>query len=138
MQLWARVQAQGTTDPLVQNEQFAAGGEDTVRGYLEAEVLSDNAADIQLELRSPSLAELINPRVNELRFYLFSDAAETSVNQPANEQRRSYGLSAVGVGLRARIADHLQATLENALTLSNGATTRQGNDALLFSVLGDF
>jgi hemolysin activation/secretion protein len=76
--------------------------------------------------------------VNELRLYVFSDAAETSVNQPANEQRRTYGLSAVGLGLRARIADHLEATLENAFTLSSGATTKQGTDAVLFSVLGDF
>ena len=76
--------------------------------------------------------------MNDLRLYLFSDAAETSVNHSIPEQRRSYGLSSVGLGVRARIADHFEATLENAFTLSNGSTTKQGNDALLFRVLGDF
>jgi len=28
--------------------------------------------------------------------------------------------------------------LENAVTLSNGPTTKQGNDAVLFRILGDF
>jgi hemolysin activation/secretion protein len=138
MQLWARIQGQATTDSLVPNEQFAAGGADTVRGYLEAEVLGDNAAVLQFELRSPSFAEAISPRVNELRVHLFADAGGTSLNRPLPEQRRTYGLSSVGVGIRARIADHASATLENAFTLSDAVTTRHDADALLFRVMGDF
>jgi hemolysin activation/secretion protein len=138
MQLWARIQGQATTDSLVPNEQFAAGGTDTVRGYLEAEVLGDNAAMIQMELRSPSFAQAISPRVNDLRVHLFFDAAGTSLNQPLPEQRQAYGLSSVGIGVRARIADHASATLEDAFTLSDAVTTRHDADVLLFRVLGDF
>ena len=137
-QIWARLQGQATTDSLVPNEQFAAGGVDTVRGYLEAEVLGDNAADIQFELRSPPFARDISPHLNELRVHLFVDAAETSLNQPLPEQRRSYGLASVGFGLRARIADHVGASVENAIALSDALTTKRGSDMLLFSVLGDF
>jgi hemolysin activation/secretion protein len=138
MQLWARLQGQATTDSLVPNEQFAAGGVDTVRGYLEAEVLGDNAADLQIELRSPSFAAAISPRINELRVHIFADAAETSLNQPLPDQRRSYGLSSVGFGVRARILGHASASLENAYTLSDASTTRHGADVLLFRLLGDF
>ena len=120
------------------NEQFAAGGIDTVRGYLEAEVVGDNAADIQFEIRSPPFARDISPHLNELRVHLFVDAAETSLNQPLAEQRQSYGLASVGVGVRARIADHVGASLENAIALSDALTTKRGSDMLLFRVLGDF
>ncbi len=109
MQLWARVQGQASGDALVPNEQFAAGGLDTVRGYLEAEVLGDDAAGFQIELRSPSFAEAISPKVNEIRFHLFADSAITSINQPLPGQRRNYGLSSIGFGIRARFADHVSA-----------------------------
>lgn len=138
MQFWARLQGQGTTDSLVPNEQFAVGGADTVRGYLEAEVLGDNAGALQIELRSPSFATAISPRVNELRVHIFADAGATSLNQPLPDQRRTYGLSSIGFGVRARIMDHASASLEDAYTLSDASTTKHGADALLFRVLGDF
>jgi hemolysin activation/secretion protein len=138
MQFWGKIQGQGSTDSLVPNEQFNAGGVDSVRGYLEAEVLGDSGYDMQLELRSPSLASAISPRVNELRVHLFADAADVTLNQPLAEQRRSYGLGSIGIGVRARFADHASATVENAYTLSDAITTKHGADALLFRVVGDF
>ena len=42
-QLFAKVQGQVADQPLVNSEQFAGGGLGTVRGYLEAEELGDNA-----------------------------------------------------------------------------------------------
>jgi hemolysin activation/secretion protein len=138
MQFWVRFQGQASADALVPNEQFAAGGLDTVRGYLEAEVLGDDAAGFQLELRSPSFAEAISPKVNELRVHLFADAAITSINRPLPQQDRSYDLSSVGFGIRARFANHVSAAFENAVTLSNAMTTKGGADTLLFHILGDF
>ena len=138
MQLWARVQGQASADALVPNEQFAAGGIDTVRGYLEAEVLGDDAADFQLELRSPSFAEAVAPQLNELRLHLFADAAETSINRRSPDQHRTYGLSSLGFGVRARFANHLTAAFEDAVTLTDAITTRHDANALLFRILGDF
>jgi len=138
MQFWARVQGQATTNALVPNEQFAAGGADTVRGYLEAEALGDNGAAMQIELRSKSFAGAIGPLVNELRVHVFADGAITRLNQPLPEQRRGYGLSSIGFGLRARIAGHATATLDNAITLSDATTTKHDADTLLFRLLGDF
>jgi hemolysin activation/secretion protein len=122
----------------VQNEQFAAGGVDTVRGYLEAEVLGDTAVDAQVELRSPSFAEAIGPWVKELRVHVFADMAQTNLNQPLPDQISRYGLSSVGFGVRTRIADHFSAVVENAVALSDASTTKRGADMVLFRVLGDF
>lgn len=139
MQLWVRLQGQGSGNPLVPNEQFAVGGLDTVRGYLEAEVLGDSGAAVQVELRSPSFAESLAPAwVQDLRVHIFYDAGGTSLNDPLAEQRRYYGLNSVGVGVRARFGNHASFALENAFTLSNAINTKRGADALLFRVLGDF
>ena len=138
MQAWARLQGQASAEPLVPNEQLSVGGEDTVRGYLESEVLGDSGAILQMELRGPSLAERIGPPVEEFRLHAFVDLAHTSINDPLPEQTRYYSLGSVGAGLRVRFFDHLSGTVEDAFVLSDGATTRAGSNRVLFNVLGDF
>jgi hypothetical protein len=44
----------------------------------------------------------------------------------------------VGAGVRARFADYLNASLEDAVVLANGPTTRSGSNHLLFRLYGDF
>ncbi|HVC59315.1 MAG TPA: ShlB/FhaC/HecB family hemolysin secretion/activation protein [Acetobacteraceae bacterium] len=138
MQAWARLQGQASAEPLVPNEQLSAGGQDTVRGYLESEVLGDSGAILQMELRGPSLAKRIGPLVNDFRLHAFVDLAHTSINQPLPEQVQKYSLGSVGVGLRVRLLDHLSGTIEDAFVLSNGPTTKAGSDRVLFRVLGEF
>ena len=55
-QLFVKVQGQMADQPLVSSEQLSLGGQDTVRGYLESEVLGDYGVAGTLELRSPNLA----------------------------------------------------------------------------------
>jgi hemolysin activation/secretion protein len=138
MQLWVRFQGQASQDSLLPQEQFTAGGVDSVRGYLEAEALGDTGVGLQTELRSPSFAGAISSQVNELRVHLFADAARTLLNQPAPGQARAYSLASVGIGARARIADHASASVENAFVMSDALTTKHGADVVLFRVLGDF
>jgi hemolysin activation/secretion protein len=138
MQAWAHLQAQATPDPLVPNEQFGLGGLDTVRGYQESEVLGDNAASLQLELRSPSLADTIGVPLNELRFHAFSDLGAVSINQPLPQQQRLYWLQSVGAGLRIRVYEHFNGSLEDAVALANGSNTRGGTNRVLFRFYGDF
>jgi hypothetical protein len=56
-QLYGRIQGQAASGPLVSSEQFSVGGFDTVRGYLEAETLGDNAAAGTFEIRSPNIGD---------------------------------------------------------------------------------
>jgi len=135
---WMHVQVQGAPQPLVPNEEFGLGGLDTVRGYQEAEILGDNAVDAQFELRSPSIAGRIGPRVNELRLHLFTDVGQASIQMPLPEQKRTYTLESVGAGLRMRMFDRLNGALEDAVPLQNGTTTRAGANRVLFRVYGDF
>ena len=50
-----RISGQWANSPLVNNEQFAVGGAESVRGYLEAETLGDSGVSGSLELHSPAL-----------------------------------------------------------------------------------
>jgi hemolysin activation/secretion protein len=138
MQAWAKLQGQASAEPLVPNEQLSAGGEDTVRGYLESEVLGDSGVILQTELRGPSLAERIGPPVDDLRLHIFADMAHTSINDALPEQQQYYTLGSVGVGLRVRFLNHLSGAVENAFVLNDGAITKAGSDRVLFRVLGDF
>ena len=54
-EIYVKAQGQLASQPLINSEQFAAGGLGSVRGYLESEALGDNAVFGTMELRSPSL-----------------------------------------------------------------------------------
>ena len=75
IQLYGRATLQLTPDALVSSEQISLGGLDTVRGYLESETLGDYGGAVQFEMRSPSLADTIGWRLNELRGFGFFDWA---------------------------------------------------------------
>jgi hemolysin activation/secretion protein len=54
-QFFSKVQGQISPNPLVYSEQFAGGGLDTCRGYLEGTIAGDNAIFSSTELRTPSI-----------------------------------------------------------------------------------
>jgi hemolysin activation/secretion protein len=138
MQAWLRVQGQAADGPLVPNEQLSVGGADTVRGYLESEVLGDSGAILQTELRGPSLAERLGGPVDEFRLHVFADVAHANIQNPLPQQVSAYTLGSVGAGLRVRMFDHLTGLLDDAFVLSNGATTKADSNRVLFRVIGDF
>ncbi len=88
-QVFGKLQGQLSDGPLVSSEEFSVGGADTVRGYLESEVVADNGIAGTLEVRSPDLGKLLLKRIkkeggdaaaeravfSELRFYGFVDGA---------------------------------------------------------------
>ncbi len=61
-QLWSKVQGQVADGPLVSSEQLSIGGLDTVRGYLESEVLGDEGVVGNIELRTPDVARCCRSR----------------------------------------------------------------------------
>ncbi len=138
MQLWGSVTGQLTNDVLVSSEQIAAGGEDSVRGYLEAETLGDLGAYMQTELRSPSVAKYIGGPVDSWRFHIFGDAGVVNLTQAQIAQRSSYGLSSAGVGSRVNLWSYLNGVLQDAQTFNTGPNTKAGTNRVLFRVYGEF
>ena len=78
-QVFGKVQGQLSDQPLISGEEASGGGLGTVRGYLEAEVVGDNAAFGSVELRSPSLLSHLNGKPGELRLFGFYDVGVVSL-----------------------------------------------------------
>jgi hemolysin activation/secretion protein len=104
------MRGQWASQPLISTEQFAAGGVDTVRGYLESEAFGDNAFNVQAELRTPYFRNFLGGYVREAaQLCLFYDGAQLYTLNTGTGPVPSQDLQGVGVGVRASFFDHVQA-----------------------------
>ena len=147
-QIYGRVHGQAADGPLVNSEQFGAGGADTARGYLEAEALGDNGLFGTLEVRAPSLLRMKRvPGVeggpdentgNEWRFYIFGDAGTVTLHEPLPEQESSFRLASIGVGTEITLREHFHALVELALPLTTVTDTTAHDPRVNFRLWADF
>jgi hemolysin activation/secretion protein len=125
----AHVSAQISNSPLVSSEQFAAGGMQSVRGYMQAEDTADSGVIGSLELRSPSIVKYlggaVGSKVNEWRFHVFVDAAHLWLLSPLPEQTASFNLLSVGFGSRIQLLKYASADFEAGWPLKAGVSTKQ-------------
>ncbi|HZF44839.1 MAG TPA: ShlB/FhaC/HecB family hemolysin secretion/activation protein, partial [Sphingomonadaceae bacterium] len=104
--LGARVSGQLASGPLISNEQFSAGGLDSVRGYYESQELGDDGASVQLQASSPQFLKNTGP-IDEVSLFAFSDAAMLRIRDPLTGQKPETYLLSVGGGLNARLLKRL-------------------------------
>jgi hemolysin activation/secretion protein len=131
--LAATLDGQLASGPLINNEEYAAGGADSVRGYLEAERLADEGARATLELRTPQLLAKRFPHADQSYTFLFVDAARLHVLEALPGQEANFTLESAGLGLKFKAAG-LSVTLDGARILKAGAFTPSGRYRGLFSV----
>jgi hemolysin activation/secretion protein len=125
-QIFGKVQGQYSPEPLIFSEQFAGGGLDTCRGYLEGTVAGDSAAFGSLELRSPLLMRG-HVGIDEWRVYSFFDGgAVCNVPVAGASTVSQYTLAAYGFGTRARIFSGLNASLDVGVPLNSQPTAAPG------------
>ncbi len=141
IELGLRFSTQITDQPLISSEQFAGGGMDNVRGYLEAEVLGDYGYFASAELRAPSLSDyvpssLLSRAVTQFQPYAFFDSADLKLRGPFldNSSPRAKYLSSFGFGLSFKLIDHLSGTLDWAMPVHRGTVTGDGDSRLLFRI----
>jgi len=143
-QVFGRVLGQISDSPLLTSEEFSAGGVDTVRGYLESEVLGDNAALVNFEFRSPSLLTWFpslnksGDKTNEWRFYFFTDAATIGIDDALPGQPVRASLASYGGGTHMTIFNHFNGSLDLAVPLFNQNPTKAQHPFLTFRVWSDF
>ncbi|PXV60290.1 Hemolysin activation/secretion protein [Dyella jiangningensis] len=132
--LAVRGSVQLADSPLISSEQFAAGGASSVRGYLAAEDTGDNGAVASVELRSPSVADKLGSFVDDWRFHLFLDGGRVLLIDPLPDQRSRFSLLSTGVGTRFSLFRAVNAELQYAYPLHDGARTRSHDGQVLFSL----
>lgn len=132
--IFAKVQGQVASTPLLSSEQMSAGGANTVRGYLEAERLGDNGYVTTLEWRTPPLLPQTFSFLKDWRALLFADAGLLEVNEPLPGERSQFSLVDVGLGTRFGILDAINGSVDLAFPLISGSATRANNPHLHFRV----
>jgi len=127
----ARASWQLAAQPLVSNEQFAIGGVDTVRGYLESAALGESGLALSLEARTPNFARHVGESVDDLHLIAFVDGGEVRVKEPISADDR-FTLAGAGVGVRVRAARGLSADLDWAVALKALGQTDRGDSRAHF------
>lgn len=123
LQLFERVQAQFSPDPLISSEQITAGGAESVRGYLEAQASGDYGGVGTIELRGPSFAARLRPAVDDWRLFVFADGGRLGLRYPLPEQTPLYRLVSAGGGMRIGLFRKLDASLDVGVPLASGGVT---------------
>jgi hemolysin activation/secretion protein len=135
MLLTVRASGQAAQDPLVEYEQYSITGSDGVRGYLEAEVLSDSAVKGTLQLQSPP--------VSTSKFllgdgFLFFDAGRSHAIDALPGEQEHISLRSFGAGLDLFPGHSVTGTLTIADPLLPGPRTKSHEPRVLFDVKGAF
>ncbi|QUS38449.1 ShlB/FhaC/HecB family hemolysin secretion/activation protein [Tardiphaga alba] len=151
-QFWAKVQGQISDGPQVSSEQFSIGGLDTVRGYLESEVLGDDGVVGNVEIRSPDVGSMLQkemkdetgegaPRFttfNEWRFFGFVDGGHVRVQRPLTEQQSTFDVWSYGAGTRFKFFEGVNGMVAYSVPMVSQAYTHAGTGRVNFRIWGEF
>jgi hemolysin activation/secretion protein len=130
-----RADGQYAVEPLILNEDFSITGADGVRGYYEAESLSDIGIKGTVQVQSRALTWKTVPLGDVFVFYDAGRANELAAlpGEPATTELRSFG-----AGLDVFPGKPVAGTLTWAHALVTGLDTHRGDSRLLFIVRGAF
>lgn len=124
----SRLQFQVSGDPLIGNEQFSAGGQFSVRGYLTSQELGDEGYVANFEVVSPDWSEVFDDNfVSSLRVIGFLDYAKLHNRGVLPGERANISIAGTGLGVRLGLFDHYFLDVDLARALSNSS---DGPDAV--------
>jgi len=122
-QLHGRMSGQLADAALVSGEQMAAGGANSVRGYLSAEATGDYGVSGTVEWRTPQLTYF--SRLENWRLFAFADGARLRLRDPMIEQKDLFGLASVGVGSSFQFLRYLNGRIDFSYPLRDGPRTHK-------------
>ncbi|MDY6948238.1 MAG: ShlB/FhaC/HecB family hemolysin secretion/activation protein [Pseudomonadota bacterium] len=134
--LYLETAAQWSPEPLISNEQFASGGAEGVRGYVESALMGDRGLGATVEFHSPSLHPWLGAPVQQMTAFVFYDAAHLTqlaqVDDDGNLVSRSFNLWSTGAGLRFAGFGGLEGALDWAYPLRDWQDVRKGDSRVHF------
>ncbi len=132
-----RLSAQASDSPLVSGEQMAAGGMNSVRGYLSAERVGDVGLVGGLELRSRPL-QLSAIALDNARLYGFFDFAHLRLREPLPEQQSRFTLLSAGLGTSFSLGPHVSGRMDLGYPLRDGERTERKDPRLTFNLSASY
>lgn len=136
--LHVSAEGQLSDQPLISNEQFAIGGLDTGRGYLESTALGDTGANVTIELRTPPLAKYLSDKIGDLHGLVFVDAGHVRVIDALPNQTETFNLSSVGFGVHMKGWHGFFGEVEYAKALRTAGPVNDGDTRVHFRVGHDW
>ena len=136
-----RVKADGqmASGPLISNEEYLAGGIDSVRGYWESEASGDDAAHAVVELSAPDLLKKDGrPGTASLNPYVFFDTAALWVRDAQAGQQSFFDLQGTGFGLRGTLFKGFDYETDVAVALRSTSAVAAGDVYCHFRVRYQF
>lgn len=130
--VYGRIGGQAASGPMISNEQFIAGGVDTVRGYTESAASGDHGLSGGVELRTPSLAKWASEQLNELTLYVFAEGASLRILEPLPGQIDRYDLLSSGLGLRFKGWRGISGSLDLAYPFEEAGQVDAGDGRVHF------
>ncbi|MDT8383296.1 MAG: ShlB/FhaC/HecB family hemolysin secretion/activation protein [Gammaproteobacteria bacterium] len=136
--LQLEMEGQWANSPLISNEQYAAGGVATVRGYHESQALGDDAVRGRVEWLIPSLLKSSTGdkavSASGIDGLLFWDGAALHVQQALPGTDAHTELASVGLGLRMNRASTWEVNLDWAKALKAEGSVAKGDTRVHASV----
>ncbi len=138
LRLAARFLGQLTSTPLISNEQFAVGGQQSVRGYYQSQQLGDDGLNVSLELHSPQWQAKSWDVAHALRAHLFFDYASLWIDHALAPSPSTYQLAGTGVGLRLQLFKRWFGEFDWAYPLVKQGTVSVGSQRVDFRLAYEF
>jgi len=137
--LSVRADGRWASEPLISNEQYGAGGVNSVRGYHEGEVFGDCGWRVTLEQRTPGhLIGMVGGKSPlTVRGAIFTDYARTYLLDPLGRPE-STALWGCGLGAVASVSSHWEARLLFAIPLLDAGTVSAYQPRFNFSLTAQF
>ena len=127
-----KLQGQVTSERLQSTEQFLLGGFNTVRGYDDRLVNSDQGLQLSCELRSPNfkLGKIKDdPRFeSHMQFHIFWDWAHSYNLGDINAEQKRTVLESVGGGIHYTLGTHVNVRFDYGHRLRNIGLSRDNSD----------
>lgn len=133
--LGVKLDGQIADQPLISNEQYPAGGMESVRGYKESEVMGDSAFRGMIELKAPDLAPHFGLGERfQIIPYFFYDFAALWVKEPLPKQEAAIDLQGTGIGVRGHLFKDVEYQSDLGFALSDTSQTKKGDYQAYFKV----
>jgi len=136
--LLVKLDGQLADQPLISNEEYMAGGLESVRGYWESEASGDNAIHSVVELAAPDLLKKFGKPGFSLTPYLFYDAAALWVKEPLPGQDALSDIQGTGIGLRGALYGGFDFQTDVAFALRDTSRVAAGDVYCHFKVRYQF
>jgi hemolysin activation/secretion protein len=134
-----RADGQWASEPLISNEQFGAGGVNSVRGYREGEVFGDTGWHISLEQQTPphTVGMVYGNTPLVIRGSVYMDYAHTYLLDPQGRQD-GFALWGTGFGFVTSIGSHWETRFLFSLPLLKTTTTSSYQPFFNFALTAQF